>query len=96
MSRPELQRSPHDFVTTELEICLTFVRLIQTELRFGWRDAAGRALESAEKGYNMIWHFLPNVENNKQRTEIETKLNSLRRTLDFLHTDLSMFRHSPL
>src|SRR4051812_22617806 len=79
--------SRSNFLVTELEICSTLLKVVETELRAGWRDAAGRALEGAEKAYGMIQRLLPN-RNHAEQTELELKsnlagemLHSLRRRL---------------
>ena len=87
----EMQRSLYAFLTTDLGVCATFSKIVETELAAGKPDAAQRVLESAEAGYATIRRLFPRLENNDERKEIEEKLNQLRARLDALDQKL----HNP-
>jgi hypothetical protein len=77
-----------DFLRTDLALCFTFADVVRTELGWGDRKAAERALTKAEEGYATIARFLPDVENAEHRKEMEGKLNDLRTKLDSVQRQL--------
>jgi hypothetical protein len=83
-----MQRTRYAFLTTDLEVCATFSKIVETELAAGKPDAAQRVLESAEAGYATIRRLYPRLENADERKEIEEKLNQLRWRLDVLDRKL--------
>jgi hypothetical protein len=87
----DLQRTRYAFLTTDLEVCATFSKIVETELALGKPDAAQRVLKSAEVGYATIRRLFPRLENADERKEIEEKLNQLRWRLDVLDRKL----HNP-
>ena len=87
----EMQRTRYAFLTTDLEVCATFIKIVETELAAGKPDAAQRVLKSAGAGYATIRRLCPRLENNDERKEIEEKLNQLRARLDSLDRKL----HNP-
>jgi hypothetical protein len=78
----ETDRNRYEFLDTDLELCFTFVNVVQTELALDDWDAAKRALNKAEQGYATIEQFLPHVRNNDLRIEIERRLDALRSALN--------------
>jgi hypothetical protein len=77
-----MQRTRHAFLTTDLEVCATFIKIVETELAAGKPDAPQRVLKSAEAGYATIRRLSPRLENADERKEIEEELNHLRARLD--------------
>jgi|tagenome__1003787_1003787.scaffolds.fasta_scaffold20981873_6 hypothetical protein len=71
-----------DFLRTDLDLCFTFVDLAETERASGDTDAAQSVLDKAEHGYSTITYFLPRVENDDQKQEIQRRLLELRVRLD--------------
>ena len=88
----EMQRTRYAFLTTDLEVCATFSKIVETELAAGKPDAAQRVLKSAEAGYATIRRLFPRLENADERKEIEEKSNQLRARLDVLDRKL----HAPV
>lgn len=86
-----MQRARYDFLTTDLEVCATFSKMVETELALGKLDAAQRVLEKAEAAYTTIRRLVKKLENADERKEIEEKLNQLRARLDALDRKL----HNP-
>jgi hypothetical protein len=84
----QTQRTRYAFLTTDLEVCATFGKIVETKLALGKPDAARRVLESAEAGYATIRRLSPRLENADERKEIEEKLNQLRVRLDALDCKL--------
>ena len=82
------ERTRYEFLTTDLEVCFTFAKLVEAKIRLNDREAAERALVKAETGYETIRRFLVDVRNSEYRKEIETKLNQLRTSLDNLRGQL--------
>jgi hypothetical protein len=83
-----MQRTRFTFLKTDLDVCATFSKIVETELAVGKPEAAQRVLESAETGYATIRRLSPRLENADERKEIEEKLNQLRARLDTLHQKL--------
>jgi len=88
----EMQRTRYTFLTTDLEVCATCSKIVETELAAGKPDAAQRVLASAEAGYTTIRRLYSRLENADERKEIEEKLNQLRWRLDALDRKL----HAPI
>ena len=82
------ERTRYEFLTTDLEVCFTFTKVVETQIRLNNREGAERALVKAETGYETIRRFLADVRNSEYRKEIETKLNQLRTSLDNLRGQL--------
>jgi hypothetical protein len=87
----DLQRTRYAFLKTDLEVCATFSKIVETKLALGKPDAARRVLESAEAGCATIRRLYSRLENADERKEIEEKLNQLRARLDALDRKL----HNP-
>jgi len=90
--KAETQRNRYAFLTTDLEVCVTFSKMVETKLALGEPDAARRVLKKAEAGYATIRRLFPKLENADERKEIEEKLNQLRARLDALDRKL----HAPV
>lgn len=73
-----------DFLHIDLDLCFTFADLVKTELAAGDRETANRVYAKAEAGYATISRFMPEVNDPKQRNEIEKRLAMLRDALDTL------------
>jgi nitrogenase subunit NifH len=86
-----MQRTRYAFLTTDLEVCATFSKMVETELVAEKLDAAQRILEKAEVAYATIRRLYPKLENADERKEIEEKLNQIRWRLDVLDRKL----HNP-
>ena len=78
----DMQRTRFAFLSTDLEVCATFSKMVETELAAEKLDAAQRILEKAEVAYATIRRLYPKLENADERKEIEEKLNQLRARLD--------------
>ena len=83
-----MQRTRYAFLTTDLEVCATFSKIVETELAAGKPEAAQRVLDSAEAGYTTIRRLYLRLENADERKEIEEKLHQLRARLDALDRKL--------
>jgi hypothetical protein len=55
----EMQRTRYAFLTTDLEVCVTFSKIVETKLALGKPDAARRVLESAKAGYATVRRLFP-------------------------------------
>ena len=82
------ERTRYEFLTTDLEVCFTFAKVVEAKIGSNDREAAERALVKAERGYDTILRFLVDIRNSEYRKEIETKLNRLRSSLDALQGQL--------
>ncbi|SRR5260221_497443 len=82
------EQTRYEFLTTDLEVCFTFAKVVEAKIRLNDREAAEGALVKAERGYDTIRRFLADVRNSEHRKEIETKLNRLRTSLDALRSQL--------
>ncbi len=84
--RDEIDQAILDFIRTDLELCLTFAAVVETEYNMGNREHAERTLAEAEKGYSDMFRFFlrargmtPHVEK-----ELQSKFKHLRERLDTL------------
>jgi hypothetical protein len=82
------ERTRYEFLTTDLGVCFTLAKLVESKIGLNDWEAAKRALGKAERGYDTIRRFLPDVRNSEHRKEIETKLKQLRTSLDALQSRL--------
>jgi len=82
------ERTRYEFLTTDLGVCFTLAKLVEERIRLNDREAAKQALVKAERGYETVRRFLPDVRNSEHRNEIETKLNQLRTSLEALKSQL--------
>ena len=73
-----------EFLQSDLELCLTFVDIADTERYIGDPKGVQQAREKAENGYATIARLMLNLENPEQQKEIQTGLDSLRVALDQL------------
>jgi hypothetical protein len=84
--RDQTEQVRLDFIRTDLEVCLTFAAVVETEYDMGNRDHAERTLAEAEKGYSTLLGLLSQAKGLQLETENElhTRLKQLRERLDRL------------
>jgi hypothetical protein len=77
-----------DLMRNNLDTCFMFAGLAKHEFEAGKRGPAERAFGCAQCSYEAILRFLNTVENEEQRSEVQTKVLQLREGLDFLTREL--------
>ena len=82
------EQTRYEFLTTDLGVCFTLAKVVEERIRLNDREVAKQALVKAERGYETVRRFLPDVRNSEHRDEIETKLKQLRTSLDALKGQL--------
>jgi CheY-like chemotaxis protein len=75
-----------DFIRTDLELCLTFAALVETECKMGNRERAQRTLAQAEEGYSDMLRFFsrPKGLTAEVEKELQAKFKQVRERLDRL------------
>jgi hypothetical protein len=84
--RAETDQLRLDFIRTDLEVCLTFVKVAETAYSMGHREHANRTLASAEKGYSDMLRFFSHARGmtSEVEQELQSKFKQLRERLDGL------------
>ena len=84
--RDDTEQARLDFIWTDLETCLTFAALAETEYKLGNRDHAEQTLASAEKGYSDMLGFYSQAAGLTPETEgqFQSKFKEVRERLDGL------------
>ncbi len=84
--RDETEQTRLDFIRTDIEVCLTFADIVESEYRLGNREHAGRTLAEAEKGYRDMLRFFSQAKvlTAEVEEELQAKFNHLRERLDGL------------
>jgi hypothetical protein len=86
--RAQFEQNRLDLIRTDLETCLAFANLAETEYNMGNREHAGRTLASAEKGYSDMLRFFSQAEAKgitaEVTEELRSKFKQLRDRLDGL------------
>jgi hypothetical protein len=89
-SQPSSQkRIRRELIRNNLDTCFMFAGLAKHEIEAGKRGPAERAFGCAQCSYEAILRFLKNVENEEQRSEVQTKVLQLREGLDLLTRELN-------
>ncbi len=85
--REEVEQATLDFISTDLDLCLTFANIAETEHTMGNREHAERSLAEAEKGYSDMLRFFSRAKNltAEVEEELQAKFARLRELLDGLH-----------
>src|SRR4051794_29494455 len=86
--RAQTQENWYEFLKVELLSCFNAIDFGDTELRRGERDVAAKEIRSAEKGYENILRYLPQLDSEERRHEIEAELPRLRAVVDALRNKL--------
>jgi hypothetical protein len=75
-----------DFIRTDLEMCLTFATVVETEWKMANREHAVSTLAKAEKGYSDMMRFFSEATGVTPEVEkdIRLKFEQLRERLDGL------------
>lgn len=74
---------------THLDTGFIFAGLAKCELETGMRGEAERSFGRARRSFEAILRLLNKVENDLQRSEVQTKVDRLGEELDFLKRALS-------
>jgi hypothetical protein len=84
--RRESEQIRIDFIRADLDVCLTFAAIVESEYNMGNREHAERTLAETEKGYSDMLRFFalakgltPEVEK-----ELQSKFKYVRERLDGL------------
>lgn len=86
----QTQESRYQFLKVELRTCFTAIDFGNTELEIGNREVAASEIQAAEKGYAAIRRFLPGLDSEERRNEIEAALPRLRKVVDTLRNKLGL------
>lgn len=76
----ETDRLRYEFLTAELQLCLTFAQVARTELAAGELEHGQKALADAGKGYETVTAFLADPKHSARLTgpQLETLSESAR------------------
>ena len=80
----ETQESRYQFLKVELRTCFNAVDFGALQLEQGDREYAAREILAAEKGYSTILRFLPGLDGEERRSEIESALSRLGEVINRL------------
>ena len=82
----ETEKARLDLINTDLDVCLTFAAMVETEHRLGNREHAEATLAKAEKGYSDMLRFFSQATGMTAgvEKEIQSKFQQLRERLDGL------------
>jgi hypothetical protein len=94
--RDQTEKALLDFIRTDLEVCLTFAVIVETEYGMGNRDHAERTLAEAEKGYSTLLRLISKAKGLRVeiQNELHTSLKQLRERLDRLSGPAVRLRRS--
>ena len=75
-----------DFIRTDLDVCLTFAAIVETEYNLGNREHAEHTRAKAEKGYSDMLRFFTQATGMTAEVEkeLQSKFKELRKRLDTL------------
>jgi hypothetical protein len=84
--RPETEKTRLDLINTDLDVCLTFAAMVETEHRRGNREHAEQILAKAEKGYSDMFRFFSEATGltPEVKEKLQSKFQQLRDRLDSL------------
>jgi hypothetical protein len=84
--RAETDQARLDFIRTDLDVCLTFVKVAETAISMGHREHAERTIASAKKGYSDMLRFFSQASGMTAEVEkeLQSKFRQLRERLDGL------------
>ena len=84
--RAETEKARLDLINTDLDVCLTFAAMVQTEHRLGNREHAEQTLAKAEKGYSDMFRFFSEATGltPEAKEKLQSKFQQLREQLDGL------------
>lgn len=78
--RDETNQARLDFIWIDLDVCLTFAAIVESEYTMGNREHAERTLASAEKGYSDTLPYLFSDkgadEGNREELPVEVQARS--------------------
>jgi hypothetical protein len=75
------QETRNQFLNAEVETCYSILDFGRTELKLGARDVAIAEAREATKTIATITRFLPELEDEGQRSVIEVQLRTLEHSL---------------
>ena len=90
----ETQETRYQFLKLELATCFNAINFANTELELGNREMAATEIHAAEKGYATIRRFLPRLDSEERRNEIEAALPRLREVVAALRNKLGSSHES--
>jgi hypothetical protein len=84
--RAETDQARLDFIRTDLDVCLTFVKVAETAYCMDHREHAERTVAKAEKGYSDMLRFFSQARGMTAEVEkeLQSKFRQLRERLDGL------------
>jgi hypothetical protein len=84
--RAEMDQLLIDFIKADLDVCLTFVDVAETDYNMGNREHVERTCTNAEKGYLDMLRFFSQVTRMTAGVaeELQSKFKQLRERLDGL------------
>ena len=85
--RQATERLRIDFITTDLDLCLTLAKIAERRFQTSNRGHAERTLAEAEKGYSDMLRFFSQAREvtPEAEKELQSKFRHLRERLDGLH-----------
>ena len=86
----ETQESRYRFLKAVLVTCFNAIDFGDTELELGNREMAATEIHAAEKGYATIRRFLPGLDSEERRNEIEAAMPRLREVVAALRNKLGL------
>ena len=88
--RDETNQARLDFIWIDLDVCLTFAAIVESEYKMGNREHAERTLASAEKGYSDTLRIFSQTKGLTREIEknFQSRFKHVRERLD----GLSKFR----
>jgi hypothetical protein len=78
------ERILYEFLTTDLELCATFIRVAETQILLENQAHAKAAIGKATRAIEAVQGYLRKLGNPELRGEMETKLTALRKRRDYV------------
>jgi hypothetical protein len=84
--RAETEQARLDFIWTDLDVCMTFATVVESEYNMGNHEHAERTLAEAEKGYSDMNRFFSQAKGLTPEAEarFQSKFKQVRERLDGL------------